>query len=61
MENPQTDRPVIGTHPLLTMLCFSAVVATLIASGSYVSKQRSTARDLAAAVGEPIPLFSVNR
>jgi len=46
-----------GTHPLVTMLVFGAVFATLVGSGSYVSKHRATARILEADSTEFITFF----
>lgn len=48
--NPQVST-LKGTHPLFTMMLFGGIIAALVTAGSYVSKQRSVARDLQADLG----------
>ncbi len=61
MENKEPIHSVKGTHPVLTMLLFSVIIAGLVASGSYVSKQRSTARALETDLGSAVSLVSFGR
>ncbi|MDD5199553.1 MAG: hypothetical protein PHC88_07080 [Terrimicrobiaceae bacterium] len=58
MEKTQPLKTVTGTHPLVTMVLFGAIVAALIASGSYVSKQRSSAREAETGLAEPAALVT---
>lgn len=51
METQKEIYTVKGTHPLFTMMFFSVIIAVLVTAGSYVSKQRSVARDLQADLG----------
>jgi hypothetical protein len=46
MENTESIAVKRGTHPLLTLLVFGAVIAAIVTSGSYFSKQHNAARDL---------------
>ncbi len=57
MENTDSFKSATGSHPLVTMLFFGAMVAGLVGAGSYVSKQRSMARTIEAEVAAPITFF----
>jgi hypothetical protein len=61
MENKEAIYTVKGTHPLFTMLFFSVIIAVLVASGSYVSKQKSVARELSADLGSAVTFLSTER
>jgi hypothetical protein len=50
-----------GTNPFLTVLLFGAVIAGLVICGSYVSKQRSLARDGDAQLVMPVAIASLGR
>jgi hypothetical protein len=61
MENLEPLKSRTGTHPLLTMVLFGAIIASFVGAGSYVSKQRSLARAVEADAGPAITFFEVNR
>jgi hypothetical protein len=51
-----------GTHPMLTLMLFTAVITGVVASGSYFSKQHNVAREMEAALKAPInTMASVDR
>ena len=34
-----------GTHPMMTVLVFAAIITLVVISGTYFSKQRNASRD----------------
>ena len=57
MENKEAIYTVKGTHPLFTMMFYSVIIAVLVASGSYVSKQKNLAKGLQADAGPEVTTF----
>ncbi len=62
MENMESVTVCRGTNPLLTVIFFGMIIAGIVTSGSYFSKQRIAARDLEEGLNSQMaPIASLSR